>query len=62
MLTVIIHDDIIIVYHKKEGGNVVASKQVYANLFSSNSDCMRPIGGKCVGNCRKTGGNVEFEW
>lgn len=38
---------------------MVASKSAYNNLFTSNSDCMRPIGGKCVGNCRKTGTNSD---
>ena len=43
----------------KEGEIVIASEKVYENLFSSNSDCMRPIGGNCVGNCRKTGSNSD---
>ncbi|WP_370807084.1 hypothetical protein [Dialister hominis] len=38
---------------------MVGSEKAYSKLFASNTDCMRPIGGSCVGNCRKTGSNSD---
>ena len=38
---------------------MVASAKDYEKLSISNTDCARPIGGNCVGNCRKTGSNVD---
>lgn len=38
---------------------MVPTKKDYADLVQTNIDCLRPIGGKCVGNCRKTGTNVD---
>ena len=41
---------------------MVATAKDYAELALSNADCLRPIGGNCTGNCRKTGKNVQLEW
>ena len=38
---------------------MIASSKDYIKMFASNTDCLRPIGGNCVGNCRKTGSNVD---
>ena len=38
---------------------MTATKDDYKKLSVGNSDCLRPIGGNCVGNCRKTGSNVD---
>lgn len=38
---------------------MIADKVIYERLLVSNSDCMRPIGGNCVGNCRKVGSNND---
>lgn len=38
---------------------MVANEKVYKKLLASNSDCMRPIGGNCVGNCRRTASNSD---
>lgn len=38
---------------------MVVSKSAYEKLSGVNSDCLRPIGGKCVGNCRRTETNTE---
>ena len=45
-----------------EGLVMVATAKDYAELALSNADCLRPIGGNCTGNCRKTGKNVQLEW
>lgn len=37
---------------------MVANKQQY-NQLAGNIDCLRPRGGNCVGNCRKTGSNSD---
>ena len=41
---------------------MVASEKAYMGLLVTNTDCMRPIGGNCVGNCRKTGSSVTLKW
>ena len=38
---------------------MVATKKDYNVLKGNNTKCMRPIGGNCVGNCRKSGTNTE---
>ena len=39
--------------------NMTATTKDYAELALSNTDCLRPIGGNCVGNCRKVGSNTD---
>lgn len=38
---------------------MIASDKIYQELISTNTECTRPIGGKCVGNCRKTDTNND---
>ena len=37
----------------------MVAENAHYNLLSGNTDCVRPIGGNCVGNCRKTGHNSD---
>lgn len=37
---------------------MIANKDTYMKL-QKNTECMRPIGGHCVGNCRKAHVNAE---
>lgn len=37
---------------------MIANDNTYMKL-QRNTECMRPIGGRCVGNCRKADVNTE---
>lgn len=32
---------------------MLKTSKAYSEMIPANRDCMRPIGGRCVGNCRK---------
>ena len=38
---------------------MVANEKAYSMMYGSKGECMRTVGGKCVGNCRKTETNSE---
>lgn len=38
---------------------MIVKKEVYEKLAISNMDCARPIGGNCVGNCRRAPTNMD---
>ncbi|MFL0194444.1 hypothetical protein ACJDU8_02485 [Clostridium sp. WILCCON 0269] len=38
---------------------MVANKKMYSKMYGSNVDCIRTVGGRCVGNCRKTDVNSD---
>ena len=38
-----------------EVDNMTANKDDAKKMFGTNTSCSRTIGGRCVGNCRKTG-------
>lgn len=38
-----------------EVNNMTANKDNAKKMFGTNTSCSRTIGGRCVGNCRKTG-------
>lgn len=41
---------------------MVANEKTYSKMYGSNADCMRTVGGKCVGNCRKTDVKPQLNW
>lgn len=39
--------------------HMIATEKEYQELLMGNTKCLRPIGGNCVGNCRKTDTNLD---
>ena len=38
---------------------MVVTRKVYSEMLPTNHDCMRPIGGRCIGNCRTPESNND---